>query len=117
MRGARTLGLLVLPAVVLLLLAAHFFRAGLMPLTVVCLLLPALLFVREPWVPRVLQATLALGTLEWLRTAWVFATHRIEAGQPYIRLLVILGSVALVTGLAAAALRAQSSREHFRATD
>jgi lysylphosphatidylglycerol synthetase-like protein (DUF2156 family) len=90
-----------LAGLALLLLAAHFYRAGLMPLTVLCAMLVGLLFVRATWGQRVLQAVLALGTLEWLRTAWVFAAARAAQGQPYGRLLAILGAVAAVTALAA----------------
>jgi hypothetical protein len=112
---ARTVAALLLPGLALLLLGAHFFRAGLSPLTALSVVLAGLLFVRSPWVPRVLQAVLALGTLEWLRTAWVFASARAAVGLPYGRLLVILGAVAGVTALAALLLRSSSARRHFRA--
>ena len=113
MSRLRTGALLVLPALALLLLGAHFFRAALVPLTVVCLGLVALLFVRARWAWLTLQVALAIGTLEWLRTAWEFASMRAAMGQTYTRLLVILGSVALVTALAALALRTGMARDHF----
>ena len=115
--AVRTVGALALPALALLLLGAHFFRAGLVPLTAASAVLLVMLFVRAPWSARVLQGALALGTLEWLRTAWVFAAARAAAGQPYTRLLVILGSVALVTALAAWLLRSRAARTHFRVPD
>jgi hypothetical protein len=102
----RTVALRLLPALALLLLGAHFFRAGLVPVTVVCVGMIALLFVRAPWAARTLQVALALGTVEWLRTAWVVASARAAVGEPYARLLLILGGVALVTALAALVLRA-----------
>ena len=106
----RTYALLLLPAFALLLLGAHFFRAALVPHTVVCLGLVALLFVRTAWAARTLQVALALGTLEWLRTAWEFASIRVEFGQPYGRLLAILGMVAAVTAVAAVLLSARAAR-------
>jgi hypothetical protein len=115
--GVRAAGTLALPGLALLLLGAHFFRAGLVPVAAACAVLLALLFVRAPWSARMLQAALALGTLEWLRTAWVFASARAAAGQPYTRLLVILGGVALVTALAAWLLRTRAARAHFRVPD
>ena len=114
MSALRTYALLLLPAFALLLLGAHFFRAALVPLTVVCLGLLALLFVRARWAWLTLQVALAIGALEWLRTAWEFASMRAAMGQPYTRLLVILGGVALVTALAALVLRTRAAREHFR---
>lgn len=82
-----------------LLLAAHFYRAGLPLLTVACLGLPLLLPVRRPWVPRTFQVLLLLGALEWLRTLYVFAAMRIAFDQPWGRLAIILGAVALFTAL------------------
>jgi hypothetical protein len=114
MSALRTYAPLSLPALALLLLGAHFFRAALVPLTVVCLGLLALLFVRARWAWLALQVALAIGALEWLRTAWEFASMRAAMGQPYTRLLVILGGVALVTALAALALRTKTARDHFR---
>lgn len=110
----RTRALLMLPAFALLLMGAHFFRATLVPLTVACLGLVALLFVRARWAWLTLQIALALGTLEWLRTAWEFASARATLGQPYTRLLVILGGVALFTALAALVLRTKTARTHFQ---
>jgi len=110
----RVVATLLLPAVALLLLGAHFFRAGLVPLTVACLALLGLLFVRSAWAVRTLQIAFMLGTLEWLRTAWVFASTRAVAGQPYGRLLMILGGVALLTALAAIVLKSKVARQHFR---
>lgn len=91
----------LLAGLALVLLAAHFFRAGQLPLTVLSVLLIGLLFVGATWAVRVLQAVLALGSLEWLRTAWVFAAARAAQGEPYGRLLAILGAVAVVTAVAA----------------
>jgi hypothetical protein len=108
------LALLLVPGLALLLLAAHFFRAGLVPLAGLGAALVVLLFVRAPWAARVLQVALALGTLEWLRTAWVFAAARAAADQPYARLLVILGTVAAVTALAAWMIGHRTGRTHFR---
>lgn len=93
---ARTL--IVLSAV---LLAAHCSRAGLLPLGVAALLLPLLLLSRRAALARVLQAALALGAIEWLLTLAALVGDRRAAGRPFVRLAVILGSVALATAVAA----------------
>jgi hypothetical protein len=62
----------------------------------------------------VLQVALAVGTIEWLRTAWVFAAARAAAELPYARLLAIIGTVAAVTALAAWAIGRRAGRLHFR---
>jgi hypothetical protein len=92
----------LLPAVLaLLVIAAHFYRAELPFLVPVCVGLVALAFVRLAWVPAVLALALALATGEWLRTLLMLVSERIEAGQPYLRLVLILLAVALFTLLAA----------------
>ena len=89
---------LYVPVVVsILVLGAHFLRYGDSIGVFAALLLIALLFLRRPWVARLTQVVLVLGTLEWLRTAYELAHMRALHGQPYGRLLVILAVVAAVT--------------------
>lgn len=97
-----------------LLLAAHFYRAGQVVLAAVSLALPFLLFLKEAWVIRVVQAALLLGSIEWVRTLYIFAQQRIEFGQPWTRLAIILGSVALFTALSALVFRAPSLRQRYK---
>lgn len=82
-----------------MLLAAHFYRAGSFLLTVLCIAALPLLFVRKPWIPRLFQVLLVLGALEWMRALYVFATMRIAYDQPWTRLALILGGVAVFTAL------------------
>ena len=104
----------LLPAILaLLVLAAHFYRAGLEFLVPVCVGLVALAFVRLAWVPGVLALALALGTGEWLRTLLLLAGERVAAEQPYARLVVILLVVALLTLLAALAVWSPKARRWY----
>ena len=82
-----------------LLLAAHFYRSGLVVLAAICVALLFLLFFRRSWVPRLFQFLLILGALEWLRSLYYFAAMRIAWDQPWTRLAIILGAVALFTAL------------------
>ena len=84
-----------------LLLAAHFFRGGATVAAGLALGLGALAFLRLRWARRLLQAGLVLGVLVWLYTAWVLASGRAAHGQPYGRLLLIIGAVAALTALGA----------------
>ena len=95
----------IAPALSFLLLGAHFFRQGLWALTATCAVLVALLAWRRPWVSRLLQAALVLGTIEWAWTAHILVQQRIAEGRPWGRLAVILGIVALVTAASIAAVR------------
>jgi len=102
-------------ALALLVLAAHFFRGGLPFLVPVCVGLAVLLFVRFPWVPRVVTLALVLAAAEWLRTLAGLAGDRLETGQPWLRLVLILAAVALATLLAAWSLNVESVRRWYRA--
>ena len=105
----------LLPVILsMLLLAAHFYRAGLLPLTVLCLALPLLLLLRRAWVPLLFQAVLVLGALEWLRALYGFAAMRIAFGEPWARLAVILGAVALFTGLSGLVFRSRKLRVRYK---
>ena len=105
----------LLPAILsLLLLAAHFFRNGMEILTGVCAALPFLLFFRQRWVPAVIQAALILGAVEWLFTLYGFAQVRIALGQPWTRMALILGTVALFSGLSALVFRSRFIRQRYK---
>lgn len=98
------IALLLVPVVLsLLLLAAHFLRAGILPAVVILVALVPLLGLRRRWVPRLFQILLGLGALEWLRTLLAIRAARMALGEPTTRMAIILGAVALFT-LASAAL-------------
>jgi hypothetical protein len=100
-------------AIALLLLAAHFYRGALWIAFGVTVALLPLLLVRAPWAARVLQAALLLGCVEWLRTAAALIAIRQSFGQPWTRLALILGAVALATALCALVFRSRAVRERF----
>lgn len=64
----------------LLVLAAHFYRAQMLALSVLSMVLMALLWLRRGWVPVLLQLALALGALEWLRTLVMLVMERSALG-------------------------------------
>lgn len=108
---------LSLPAMALLTLGAHFFRAGQMAGVFACVALLGLMVLRRRWAWGVLQGGLVLGALEWLWTASEFAQARMALGRPWARMALILGAVALLTLAAAALLRGARLRRWFRASD
>lgn len=108
------IGLQLLPVVFsLVVLGAHFLRAGNVALLgLVCIAL-GLLGVRRPLAARLIQAALVLGALEWLRTLVSLTAWRAETGQPVVRLIVILGGVAILTGSSALVFRAARIRSWY----
>ena len=103
----------ILVVVCLLMLWAHFLRAGAILLAAFCVAMMALLFVRRPWAGRVLQVVLVFGMAVWLLTLVSTATDRIAQGDPWLRLVAILGMVAGVTGLTARTLQRGALGRHF----
>lgn len=96
------------------LLGAHFYRAGLIPLVVLSLLYPVLLFFRRVWAVRLVQIILVLGALEWVRTLLILVGERRAEGQPWARLAIIIGLVAVFTGCSALLFCCRSLRKRYR---
>jgi hypothetical protein len=117
MANDRGTGLLFLPVLALVLLAAHFLHAGLWPVAAVCLTCIGLVGVRRPWAARVLQFVLVIGAIEWILTAVALAHLRAAHGQPYVRMLVILGVVTAFTLLAALVFQLAPLRRRFGTAD
>ena len=97
-----------------LLLGAHFLRAGQPLLLGLCLGAPLLLLVRRPWVPPLLSLGLLGGSLCWVWTGAVLARQRLALGEPWLRMALILGGVALFTAGAALAVRSGPVRRFYR---
>lgn len=106
----------LLPVVIsLILLAAHFYRAGQYVLVLVSLVFVFLLLIRKTWVPRLTQLALLLGAFEWLRTLYFIVQTRVEFGLPWNRLAIILGVVALFTALSGLVFRNKALCKRYTA--
>lgn len=106
--------LLTLPAVLsLLMLGAHFYRAGQWPLALLSVLLLGVLAVPRAWAARTAQIALVLGAAEWVWTTVGFVQQRMAQGAPWTRLALILGAVAAVALLAAALFQTRRLRARY----
>ena len=105
--------LLLLPALALSLLGAHFYRASTWPLVLACGALVVLLAWPRAWVARLVQWALVLGAAEWLWTAFLLVQQRLALGQPWLRLSLILGAVAVFTAATALVFRHAGLRSRF----
>jgi hypothetical protein len=107
----------LLPVILsVLLLGAHFFRAGHTVLVLGSAAMLLLLLIRRRWAARLLQAMLVLGGLEWVRTLIVLAEMRQAAGMPWGRLVLIVGAVAAFTICSAFVFRFSSVRTRYQLT-
>lgn len=106
--------LLTAPTLSLALLGAHFYRAGLWPVVVLCGLLLLLLWTqRRPWAATLLQWGLVLGAAEWLWTVFVLVQQRVAMGQAWHRLALILLAVTVCTAASALVFRHPRLRQRF----
>lgn len=106
--------LYLLPAISgFLLLALHFFRSDNLPAIFICFLMLSLMGIRRPWVAHTLQVCLLIGAAEWIRTTTSLVIARNEDGEPFLRLSLILGAVAIFTLFSALVFRTKRIRSYF----
>jgi len=107
--------LLYIPVVLsLVVLGAHFMRYDNSIGVVGAVALIVLLFLRQPWVARLMQVVLILGALEWVHTIYTLVQVRAAQGQPFMRMVVILGVVAAVTLLSALVFQSPALKKIYR---
>lgn len=97
----------------LLLLSAHFSRAGIQILSLFFLIFPFFLLIKKQWTVKFIKVALIIGTLEWIRTLFYYIGRRIELGEPYIRLVIIIMCVALFTGLSILVFKNRSLKDYY----
>ncbi len=97
-----------------LLIAAHFYRGGSVLLAVFCLFVPAILFLRQFWVPRIVSLLLIVFSIEWIRTTLLFVEQYKMYEKPYGRLVTIMGAVIVFTWLSAGVFRIGAMKKRFR---
>ena len=104
----------LLPVILsMLVLGAHFYRAGHLLLAGGALLALGLLFIRRPLPARLIQGLLVAGAVEWLATAGRLVMVRQAQGLPWLRLMLILGLVALCTLLSALVFRTSGLKARY----
>ena len=98
----------------LVVLGAHFMRYGASIGISGSMALIALLIVRRPWVVRLIQIVLIFGALEWVRTLYELVQVRAAHGQPFIRMVVILGIIVAVTFCSALLFQSPAMKRIYR---
>ena len=106
---------IVLYVVAALVLAAHFYRDGNLPLVAVCVAVPFLFLYRRRHSLLALQALAYAGALVWIYTALDIVYVRTQLGKPWTAAVVILGAVAVFTAVAGALLNGRKMRERYPA--
>lgn len=94
-------------------LAAHYMRGGYPLFMLIYLLAPFLLLKKRPWAVRVVQLLMWWGTLEWLITILLLIEERIALNEDWLRMVIILGAVTLLTAGSTFVFRARVMRERY----
>jgi hypothetical protein len=103
----------ILVVLSLLLLGAHFMRFGNEVGVIGCIVLLGLLFLRKPWVARLMQVALIAGAFEWAYSLYYIVQARLAQGIPFTRLAIILGSVIAVTLLSALLFESKTMKQIY----
>lgn len=104
----------ILPIIICsLLMAAHLGRLNMFILQIVSLLIPFLLIWKSKISARVVQIFLVLFGLEWIRTLIYYARIRIENGEDWFRLALILGVVAILNFATILLFRSKYMKERY----
>lgn len=104
----------IIPAIVsFLVFAAHVFRHFGLPGAILCVGCIALVFIRKKWSVRIVQAVLILSAIEWIRSLFEYVSERQEYGMPYLRLIFILGGVALFSVFSALLFQTSSMKKRY----
>ena len=100
----------------ILILAAHFSRGSNNILAGLTLLIPFLFFVKQKWVIISLEVFAYVAAVVWLYGAYEYIQVRIASGDGWIRLLIIMGVVALYTAWTGFFLRSDKIKEVYGMT-
>jgi len=73
-----------------LLLSAHFLRDGDTLLSIACLIIPFLLFIKKKWSLIVVQLFTYLGVIVWIMTLINLINERVQSNDQWIRMILIL---------------------------
>lgn len=95
------------------LLAAHFFRIGLLLLTIISLLIIPLAFVRNKASYITLQIIIFLGTIDWVRTLIRIVRERIHQEKPWFIAFLILGVIICLNIYTLLTLRKEKTKKLF----
>lgn len=93
--------ILFLPIFSSILLAAHFSRIQQDWMALLALIFPFILLIKRKWIIRIYQIYLVFGGIIWIERLIFLRGVRISEERPWIRLVIILGVVVLITLLSA----------------
>ena len=113
--SALLVALRLIPAFLcVIMLGAHFLRAGIKPMFLACLLFPSVWLARRNWARLVTMFVLGAASIVWVLTSLQLVMFRQMKDAPWLRLALILGAVTLFNLLAIGLLTGERMRTFFR---
>jgi hypothetical protein len=79
------------------LLGGHFLRSDHMIFASMSILAPLLLFIKKRWILLFVQCLTWSGAMVWIYTTFSLVQQRRVAGVPWVRMLLILSGVTVLT--------------------
>ena len=104
---------IILLSISWILLAAHFSRARLNIIAIICLAVPFLLLIKKIWTLKLLVILTVLGSMVWVHTTWQLIGSRIDSGDDWKRMAIILFAVAIFTLFSAFLINSQKIRKKY----
>jgi len=93
---------------------AHFMRAENTGAVAVTAVVPLMLLLKKRWATKIVQLFLLVGAAIWFESTMKFVLIRQDTGQPWLRLVLILGVVASLSVGAALILQKKSLKKRFQ---
>jgi polyferredoxin len=97
-----------------LIVAAHYSRGGNPHMTYAMLMFPLILLIRKKWVTYVSTLFLFFTGFVWFETTYKFVQIRQSMGMPYLRLMAILGTVAVMSMVSSLVFKVKSLQERYK---
>ena len=97
-----------------LLLSAHFLRSGHLILAGVSILAPLLLLIKKRWMLLFIKWLDYSAAIVWIQTTFSLVQQRRIAGSPWIRMLLILSGVTVLTFCAGYLLNSDTVKRRYQ---
>lgn len=105
----------VLPIILsYILLSAHFFRAGILYMTGLMLLLPLLLLIKKKISAIIIQIGLLFGTFVWVETFLKFMHIYNRFNMPFTKAGIIIAAVGVFTFLSIFLFRTKTLKDVYK---
>ncbi len=98
-----------------ILIGAHFMRDGNRLLTLLSIIFPLLLLIKQRWVLIVSQIFAYIGAWLWVGTAIEIAEMRMLFNEDWTRMAIILGTVAAFSVWSGVLLNSKKVKENYLA--